>query len=149
MSTANSGEDWQEALSHGGVCACPVCRGMAFGNTVASTATATAGTALAPLTSIPVLNSLPGARATLFLDFDGNTEAQWGGYRNVVTPVFDRDGDRTSFNDAELTTIREIWARTAEDYAPFQINVSTVDPGNATDRVTARIAIGDNWSDLF
>src|SRR5262249_45153399 len=36
----------------------------------------------ASLTGVPVLNSLPGAAASLYLDFDGHFEAQWGGYSN-------------------------------------------------------------------
>ena len=54
--------------------------------------------ALNPLNAIPVLNSLPGAAAALYLDFDGHTESSWGGYSNVVTPVFDQDGDATTFS---------------------------------------------------
>lgn len=79
-----------------------------------------------PLSALPALNSLPGAAASLYLDFDGHFEAQWGAESNVSTPVFDRDGDPTTFDDGELAAIREIWNYVAEDFAPFQLNVTTV-----------------------
>ena len=64
----------------------------------------------------------------LYLDFDGHFEAQWGSYSNVTTPVFDRDGDPTTFSDAELESIYDIWSRVVEDFAPFNIDVTTVEP---------------------
>jgi hypothetical protein len=108
------------------------------------TSVAAAGLAAAtyPLGSIPVLNSLSGAAATLFLDFDGHFDAVWGAYRNTSTPAFDTDGDPASFSDAELTAIRQIWQSVAEDYAPFNINVTTVQPPSFADRVAQRVAIG-------
>jgi hypothetical protein len=45
---------------------------------------------------LPILDSLPGAPATLYLDFDGNFLSRWstGGqtFTNVSTPVWDMDG---------------------------------------------------------
>ena len=55
--------------------------------------------------SVPVLNSNPGAPASLYLDFDGHFEATWGSYSNITTPVFNQDGDATSFSSAEIGTI--------------------------------------------
>jgi uncharacterized delta-60 repeat protein len=95
-----------------------------------------------PLTSIPILNSLPGAAASLYLDFNGHFDATWGSYRNVTTPVFDQDGDATTFSDGELTTMHDIWTVVAEDYAPFKINVTTVQPASFANGVSIRVAIG-------
>jgi hypothetical protein len=103
-------------------------------------------TALNPLSSIPALNSFPGAADSLYLDFDGFFEPTWGEYDNINTPVFDQDGDPTTFSDAELTTIQNVWARVAEDYAPFKINVTTVVPPNFADGVALRVAIGGDGS---
>src|SRR5262245_26896802 len=114
-----------------------------------------------PLSAIPALHSNPSAAAKLYLDFDGHFESvwggwydpvlgtHWGGWENVRTPVFDFDGDRTTFSDDELAAIREIWARVAEDYSPFNVDVTTVNPGNFADRVGLRIAIGGSWRDWF
>ena len=76
--------------------------------------------------AVPQLASRPGAAASLYLDFDGNVERQWGNHANVVTPAYDSDNNPAAFGEAELAAIREIWARVAEDYAPFNINVTTV-----------------------
>jgi hypothetical protein len=105
---------------------------------------ASGGTAAAtnPLGSIPALNSLPGAPASLYLDFDGYFESQWGSYRNVSTPAFDQDGDPTTFSDGELAAIREIWGDVAEDFAPFNLNVTTVPPASFANGVALRVAVG-------
>ncbi|MBL8815652.1 MAG: hypothetical protein JNL58_06455 [Planctomyces sp.] len=102
-----------------------------------------------PLTSIPQLNSFAGAPVTIYLDFDGHTETQdWPGARTdgqsgpVVTPVFDIDNDFTTFSDTELQMIEEVWYRVAEDYAPFRVNVTTVDPGTYNNFEAVLVSIG-------
>src|SRR5690606_133371 len=61
---------------------------------------------------------------------DGHYEAVWGGFRDVSTPAYSRDSNPNSFSALELNSIREIWARVAADYSPFNIDVTTIDPGN-------------------
>lgn len=101
-----------------------------------------------PLTSIPVLNSLVGAPVNIYLDFDGHTESQdWPSSRTtgtgpVVTPVYDLDNDLTTFSDEELRTIEEIWYRMSEDYAPFNVNVTTVNPGTFLDFENVLVSFG-------
>jgi hypothetical protein len=99
-----------------------------------------------PLSSLPTLSSLPGAQATLYLDFNGDYEPSWGGYHPGFTPAIDSDGDPTTFTDAELTTIQQTWEAVAEDYSPFNLNVTTVDPGNRDDFKTQAIVIGGDGS---
>jgi hypothetical protein len=99
-----------------------------------------------PLSSIPLLHSRPSATAKFYLDFNGHFESIWGSYSNVTTPVYDRDGDATTFSNSELTTIQEIWARVSEDFAPFNIDVTTEDPGNFSNGVGLRASIGGNGS---
>jgi hypothetical protein len=81
------------------------------------------------------LNSLPGAPHTLFLDFNGHFQAEsmfdaagFGGYKNILTPAYNTDSDPYTFSPSEQNDIRTIWALVAEDFAPFNINVTTVDP---------------------
>jgi hypothetical protein len=92
---------------------------------------------------LPLLDSNPGAPATLYLDFTGDFEKDWfqlnsdgtqTHFTNITTPAFNLNasgaiGDdppaETSFTDAEKSMIKQIWARVAEDFAPFNINVST------------------------
>jgi len=138
---------WQASLS--GLCGCSICSGLAQATIPDTASPTTAAGNLSSLASLPQLNSLPNARTTLFLDFDGFRIDRWGDYSNVSAGVFDRDGDPATFSETELQSIREIWARTAEDYSPFQINVTTVDPGYEADRTTARIVVGGHWRDWF
>ncbi len=94
------------------------------------------------LSAIPALNSLPGAAVSVYLDFDGDYEATWGEFSNVTVPVYDQDGDPTTFSDGELASIEEIWSIVAEDYSPFNLNVTTVEPPSFADGVAVRVAIG-------
>jgi len=94
------------------------------------------------LSSIPALNSLPGAAVSVYLDFDGHFEPFWGSYQSVSTPVYDRDGDLGSFSDSELLAIEQIWAQVAEDFSPFNLNVTTVEPPSFANGVAVRVSIG-------
>jgi uncharacterized delta-60 repeat protein len=108
----------------------------------------TESSSLSTLESIPQLHSNPAATASLFLDFDGHFDATWGAYTNVTTPVFDQDNDPTTFSDGELASMQNIWTVVADDYAPFNINVTTVEPASFANGVSMRVAIGGDgaWS---
>lgn len=111
-------------------------------STAVAPAAATTGGAKHPLSSLPILNSRPGAPAKLFLDFNGYNTSSWGSYSPGRTPALDQDGDSSTFNDAELATIREAFERVAEDFAPFNLNVTTADPGTYADRSALRVVVG-------
>ena len=96
--------------------------------------------------SVPTYSSRPGAAASLFLDFDGHFDAQWGSYSNITTPAYDTDGNPSALSSAELNNIYQIWQYVAEDYAPFNINVTTLEPGSFANGVALRVAIGGNGS---
>ncbi len=84
------------------------------------------------------LNSRPGSNRTILLDFDGHVVPP-GTYWDDPTPgspivsgdypAFSLDGDE-QFNDAEKQIIIDTWAAVAEDYAPFDVNVTTFDAGD-------------------
>jgi len=97
---------------------------------------------------VPALSSLPGSFQTLYLDFDGHTDASWGSYSNIVTPPYSSDADTSTFSSSELLRINQVWAQVAEDYAPFKINVTTVEPASFANNVSMRIVIGGDgaWS---
>ena len=114
---------------------------LADGSTT-STTSSTSTAAAYSLSSIPQLNSLPGAEASLYLDFDGHFEASWGGKSNITQPAYDIDGDTSTFSDTELSRIRTIWEYVAEDYAPFKINVTTVEPPSFANAAALRVSIG-------
>jgi len=100
-------------------------------------------TALYPLAETFTLHSRPGAAKVIYLDFTGHTTANtpWNSgvnaNVNIVTPAFDLDGDPSTFNNAERTAIQDIWRRVSEDYAAWDVNVTTADPGLENIRRTA------------
>jgi fibronectin type 3 domain-containing protein len=98
------------------------------------------------MTAIPTLNSLAGAAAAVYLDFDGHFQSSWGSYSNITTPPYDQDGNSSSFSDSEIATITRIWEYVAEDYAPFNINVTTVEPPSFNNGEALRVAIGGDSS---
>lgn len=63
--------------------------------------------------NIVSLQSLPGARGVMLLDFAGGYTPTWGGVYYSKPAA------------ANNNTIRDVWKRVAEDYAPFNINVTT------------------------
>ncbi len=79
----------------------------------------------------PALSSNPGARYTVYVNFTGfNFNGNWGntGRAPGSVPAYTLDGDATTFNSAEISNIRETWARISQKYVGFNINVTTVDP---------------------
>lgn len=89
------------------------------------------GTAPAPLADSFTLHSRPGAKRTIYLDFNGAVlqNTAWNSGGNTINAVaFDLDGNVNSFSAAELERIQYIWQRVAEDFAPFDIDVTTEQP---------------------
>jgi hypothetical protein len=89
-----------------------------------------------PLPETFLLHSKPDSTRTLFIDFDGTivSGTAWNTSKAVPDgdyPAWSLDGDPSTFSDAERTAIQSIWQRVAEDYAPFDIDVTTQDPGDA------------------
>jgi len=103
------------------------------GSAAADAATA-ATTAIDPAAAL-TLHSMPGSSRVLYLDFDGHTVANtaWNAKTGgaCYADPYDSDGVPAVFSQAELTAIAGVWARVAEDYAPFDVDVTTVDPGAA------------------
>lgn len=97
----------------------------------------------------PPLNSLPGAAATLYLDFNGHFDASWASFSNVDTPPYDTDNNVNVWSATEIQEITAIWTFVAEDYAPLNINVSTVVPVSFDKLVAQRVSIGGDglWFD--
>ncbi|MGV1003459.1 MAG: putative Ig domain-containing protein [Candidatus Nanopelagicales bacterium] len=83
------------------------------------------------------LHSRPGSQRTIFLDFDGyqvpdgNAWRLAGDHAAWNAPPFDLDSTPATFSTAERNVIIEVWQRVADDYAPFDVDVTTVDPGDA------------------
>ena len=89
------------------------------------------------------LHSRPGAPNVVYLDFDGHTITGTA-WNNSTDPLeakpFDLDGDPSTFNASERSAIAEIWHRMADDYAPFDIDVTTEEP-SSFNSTTGRVLI--------
>ncbi len=89
--------------------------------------------AAANLADTFLLHSNPGASQTIYLDFDGEvtTGTIWNsifnGGADIVTPAYNFSGDG-SFTDSELARVQAIWRRVAEDFVPFDVDVTTEEP---------------------
>jgi hypothetical protein len=90
------------------------------------------------------LHSRPDSALTLYLDFDGHDaagtvwSANYGG--DFTAEAYSIDSD-PGFNATELARIAGVWQRVAEDYAPFDVDVTTEDPGPAA---ITRSSVADN-----
>jgi PKD repeat protein len=119
--------------------------------------------ALVPVEQTFLLHSRPAATKKIYLDFNGHTTTgtSWrdikDGDSTFVTPVYDFDGNPANFSASELERIQYIWQRVAEDYAPFDVDVTTEDPGveglrktdTADMRYGIRVAIGGASTDWY
>jgi hypothetical protein len=91
---------------------------------------------------VPAYHSLPSAPVSLYLDFDGDNTPSWAGMTPGVTPALDTDGDPLAFSNSELVLIDHIWERVSEFFSPFNIDVTTQDPGAALSEQTMRVVVG-------
>lgn len=104
----------------------------------------------------PTLNSRTVATDTLYLDFDSYTSPPgmpdvWSGGLGTTASAFNFSPSANNgnafidnagtFSPAERLAIRNIWSIVSEDYAPYNINVSTVEPMAFTDGVAFRQVI--------
>jgi autotransporter-associated beta strand protein len=83
--------------------------------------------------SPPAYNSKSDAPYHIYLDFNGAyvSGKDWRETDGTTTwsewdcHPWSSDGDRATFTDVEQTYIRLMWERVAEDYRPFNVNVTT------------------------
>jgi hypothetical protein len=89
------------------------------------------------------LHSKPGSPNVVYLDFDGHlvTGTVWNGSGGALAArAYDLDGDPTSFSQSEVDAIAAIWHRVSEDFAAFDIDVTTEEPSQFTN-TTGRVVI--------
>jgi hypothetical protein len=113
--------------------------------------------------SVLALHSRPGATKRIYLDFDGHVttglawNSQYTAGAPIVSPAYDTDGNPAAFSADELASMRAIWERVAEDYSPFDVDVTTQDPGIEALRKTStrdveygvRVVIGGSSDDWY
>ena len=79
------------------------------------------------------LHSRPGSDKVVYLNFEGeasHTDTRWS-QSSFSLPAFSADSDVNKFSEAELLVIRQVWQATAEDFATFDIDVTTEKPAAA------------------
>jgi len=101
-----------------------------------------------PVSTPPIRHSRPGASKVIYLDFNGHTitGTEWNTYYGVTTYVakpYDTDGDPTTFSDIEQAAIIDTWSRVAEDYAPFDVDVTTEEPAVFTSTTGRAVITSD------
>ena len=91
-------------------------------------------TGAVPISSPPVFNSKPGSGNIVYIDFNGDLLENRAWNRNppagspqatINARAYNLDGDNTKFSNSEQTAIYQVWQRVSEDFAPFDINVTT------------------------
>lgn len=79
------------------------------------------------------LHSRPGASKTLYLDFKGHTTpAMYWDVNAITIPAFKLAGTATALDQVNLNAIRDIWLHVAEDFAAWDIDVTTDSVGIET-----------------
>ena len=115
----------------------------------------------APLAQTFQMHSRPGAKRVIYLDFKGGTytgtawNSGWS-ISAINAPAFSLDTDATTFSSTELQRIQAIWQRVAEDYAPFDVDVTTEAPSTeamtrsstSDDTFGTRVMISTDWTAL-
>ena len=116
-----------------------------------------------PASDTFLLHSKPGLSRVIYLDFTGHTTSgtSWNtSYKagaDFVSPPYDTDGTPAVFSAGELANIQEIWKRVSEDYAPWDVDVTTAEPPLESLRKTTtsdtaygiRVVIGGSSYDLL
>lgn len=80
-----------------------------------------------PLNDTFTLHSNPSASKVIYLDFDGHTIV-WDGEPFEYGP-WNAEGSEDTFSDLERTIIQRTWQSVSEDFLPFDIDITTEDPG--------------------
>jgi len=81
------------------------------------------------------LHSRPGASRVVYVNMAGATvtDTIWNrnsGFSNLYMLPYSSDSDYATFTQTELNSIAETWKRIAEDFAPFDVDVTTEKPAS-------------------
>ncbi len=130
-------DDSEQNLQTTGTLAATDCLLPAYDDSVASGVEIAQSTIPVPLN----FSSMPAAPATLYLNFGGGVvNGVWANqYSNITTPPFDLDDNTAGFSQIERDAMLLICNAVAEKYSPFNVNVTTIDPNNYNDPVSANL----------
>ena len=94
-----------------------------------------------------LLHSKPDSTKVIYLDFTGYFVSGRAWNQSYGEPInsepFNTDGTTASFTNYEQDQIQAIWQQVAEDFAPFDVDVTTEDSGQ--DAITRSSFSDDNY----
>ena len=92
------------------------------------------------------LHSNLGASHILYLDFDGHkfSGRAWNTAVAYDMYPYNREGSFDTFTATELDIIGRAWAVVAEDFAPFDVDVTTEEPPRHSTSTPTNWIFGDN-----
>jgi len=101
------------------------------------------------LSQVQNLQSRPDASKVLYIDYWGGVfqHSAWNGGNAINYRPYSSD-DNNSFSQSELHNMYTAWAEMAEDYAPFDVNITTmasVFNGAVNTNRAKLIATATNW----
>ncbi|AZP11066.1 PKD domain-containing protein [Undibacterium parvum] len=99
--------------------------------TTATTAAAATSASPFPLDQTFKLHTKPNSTRILYLNFTGD----------AANPAFSLDATPATYNDAERILIQKVWQRVVEDYAPFDVDVTTEKPAAPAGKVGMTVLI--------
>ena len=130
------------------VCAMPVPGDLSSADTLDEPELSESSVPVSPFPDALKFHSRPGAPNVVYLDFSGAqiTGTAWNDLLSrdpIPALAFSTDSDYTTFSAAEQAVIKRVWQRVAEDFAPFNVNVTTEPPATWNNR-TAHVLITRN-----
>ncbi|MGF1479153.1 MAG: Calx-beta domain-containing protein [Cyanophyceae cyanobacterium] len=152
------GNGGQSTMEHLLICSCAYCHNPVFETPEVERSPQPSGSAVEvsqALAALPLLSSNPNADAKIYLDFNGHVTSNtyWNSKykdgQDFTTPAYDTDSDTSTFSSSELGRIEKIWQRVAEDYAPFNVDITTIDPGDFSAKSGLRVVIGGSSKSWF
>lgn len=81
-----------------------------------------------PLSQAFLLHTNPDADKVIYLDFDGHHSKNNGWGHNIQFPPWNTSGSSSSFSNGELQSIINHWLYVAEDFAAWDVDVTTEEP---------------------
>lgn len=100
----------------------------------ADSGTGATPTATAPLADTFALHSDASSTRKIYLNFHALAVSGTAWNTDDKLPArtyagFDTDGNPGTYSDSELAVVQDVWRRVSELYAPFDVDVTTTDPG--------------------
>ncbi len=91
--------------------------------------------------TVPAFETNPGAANTFYLDFNGDSDTTpaWNGGNFYNVAGYDFNGNPNEYSPGEQKAIENIVNIMGEDFSPFDVNITTVDPGTITDGESLRV----------